>query len=146
MLTVALRARRGLSWELSPSSSPVLGKANGYTGNIPWDALGRQLKQVLASSCSGSDLRSSALGILLCTGLGRVPEQVWGAWASLQSAAGWALWTEGAWEGAPLLGSAQSLLEPWQCRGTGDALREWFDTCPTQCAESLLLPCAELLV
>lgn len=94
MLTVAFRAQRGLSWEPSPSSSPVLEKANGYTGNSSGDALGRQLKQVLASSCSGSDLRSSTLGILLCTSLGRVPKQVWGAWAFLQSTAGWALWTE----------------------------------------------------
>lgn len=105
MLTVAFRAQRGLSWEPSPSSSPILGKANG-TGNscqgCTWQAaeasFGKQL-------FSGSDLRSSALGILLCI-----------AWEGRQSrggvrghlcraAAGLSAWS---WPGMELLSLAVS--------------------------------------
>lgn len=95
-----------------PPSSPVLGKVNGYTGKSPWDALGRQLKQVLTSSCSGSDLRSSTLSILLCTGL-----------EGCQSRCG----VCGHLSRALLAGfSARGGLEwsssPWQCAVTPEAL------------------------
>lgn len=138
MLTVAFRAQRGLSWELSPSSSPVLGKANGYTGNSPWDALGRQLKQVLASSCSGSDLRSSSLSILLCTSLGRVPKQVVGC-VGISAERCWLSSLDGdAWDGMKLLSLAVS-SHSWN-PGNPVALvmpcGKWFDTSPTHCAES----------
>ena len=137
MLTVAFRAQRGLSWELSPSSSPVLGKANGYTGNSPWDALGRQLKQVLANSCSGSDLRSSSLSILLCTSLGRVPKQVVGC-VGVSAERCWLSSLDGdTWDGMKLLSLAVS-SHSWN-PGNPVALvmpcGKWFDTSPTHCAE-----------
>lgn len=104
----------------------------------PWGcaqqaAAARLAKAATRGGPKGPPCSASSSTMASSDGQGRVQEQVGGAEASLQSAAGWGcagrgLWLAAAlarvWDGAPLPGSVQSLLEPWQTRGTGDALRE----------------------
>lgn len=116
-----------------PLSSPILGKVNGYTLGCTWQAAKASFDKQLFRV--GPKVFCPQHPLLHCPGKGA--KAVWGAWTSLQDTAGWVPWTEVAWDGAPLLGSVQSLLKPQQTHGkTRDALRKWFDTSPTQCAKS----------